>query len=462
MNAEAMLSTIEQQRRFFASGGTRPLAYRLKALGRLEAGVRAAEQDILAALKADLGKSAFEGYTSEVGFVLDEIRFVRKNLGEWAKPRRVPTPLLHLPSRSQVSYEPRGVVLIIGPWNYPMMLALAPLIGALAAGNTAIIKPSELAPRTGAVLQKLIQDTLAPEHAALIQGGVPETQLLLSQRFDHIFFTGSTDVGRIVMRAAAEHLTPLTLELGGKSPCIVDANTDLKITARRIVWGKFYNCGQTCVAPDYLLVHDDIKAKLLVAMRAELVTFFGQDPRQSPDYGRIINTRHYDRLMSLLDTKDHIVVGGQGERAERYIAPTIVDDVGPGHKLMADEIFGPILPVLSYKHLDEAMTLVRSRPQPLALYVFTKDRAVQQRVTRELSFGGGAINNCLLHLANPHIPFGGIGQSGMGAYHGESSFQTFSHKKGLIKTPFVFDLKVKYPPYGLKRLRLVKALMRHA
>lgn len=462
MYADPIQRLIAGQRRFFASGKTMPVEFRIQQLGKLKAAVKELEPEILAALEKDLGKSEFEAFTSEVGFVLDEISHTLRHIRDWARSRRVPTPLLHAPSESRVQPAPKGVVLIIGPWNYPFMLLISPLIGAIAAGNCAVLKPSELAPATRAVTSKLVEKTFSPEFCAVVEGAVPETSALLRERFDHIFFTGSTAVGRIVMRAAAEQLTSVTLELGGKSPCIVDADIDVAVAARRIVWGKFYNAGQTCVAPDYLLVQRGVKQDLLAAMQGAITEFYGDDPQKSPDFARIINERHYERLMGLLgEGPGQVVAGGKGDRASRYIAPTIVDGVTLKSKLMEDEIFGPILPVLAYDTLDEALAVARERPHPLACYVFTRNPKVERRVLDEVAFGGGCVNNALIHLANPNLPFGGVGTSGMGAYHGQDSFDTFSHRKAIVKTPFRMDLKLKYPPYRASALKMIRSFFMH-
>ena len=439
---------LSRQRAFFQSGKTRSIDFRLAQLKKLRQAIESLEGEITAALRRDLGKSDFESYTSEVGIVYEELGLVAANLPTWSRPQHVSTPLAYQPSFSTVYPQPRGVVLIIAPWNYPFQLLFAPLIGAIAAGNCIVLKPSELAPATTAVMAKLIERTFSPEYCALIEGGVSETTALLEEQFDHIFFTGSIPVGKIVMRAAAEHLTSVTLELGGKSPCIVDADTNLKVTARRIVWGKFFNCGQTCVAPDYLLVPRQIKRELLALIKQSVQEFYGANPQESPDYGHIINERHFDRLLSLISGE--VVIGGTHDRSKLYIAPTVIDQVKMEDKVMEDEIFGPILPVLEYDTLDDAFALVRQRPNPLACYVFSNRRETEERVLNELSFGGGCVNNALIHVGNPHLPFGGIGASGMGNYHGQHSFLTFSHQKAITKTPFMLDLPLKYPPYKNK------------
>lgn len=451
-----MQQLIARQRQYFETGATRSVAWRIEQLRKLKEAIKAHEAELLAALKTDLGKSAFEAYTSEVGFTCDEINHAVRHVETWARPMRVSTPLLHQPGSSRIIPQPKGVSLIIGPWNYPFQLLFSPLVGSIAAGNTAVLKASEIAPATAAAIAALIKATFSPEFCAVVEGGVPETTELLKERFDHIFFTGSIPVGRIIMRAAAEHLTPVTLELGGKSPCFVDKDIDVKVTARRIVWGKFYNAGQTCVAPDYLLVHEAVKAPLLVAMKACVSEFFGENPQASPDYGRIVSERHFDRLKSFV-TGD-VVIGGDADRATRYLAPTVIDNATMADKVMEDEIFGPVLPILSYKTLDEAIRIAKERPNPLACYVFTNDRNVEDRVVTEVPFGGGCVNNALIHLANPNMPFGGIGQSGMGGYHGKDSFDVFSHRKSVTKTPMAIDIKLKYPPYK-NRLGLIRRLM---
>jgi aldehyde dehydrogenase (NAD+) len=447
---------LEKQRAFFATGKTRRLDFRLQQLSKLKHAITQHEAEILAALKKDLNKSEFEAFTSEVGFIYDEIKHTKAHLARWMAPKKVKTPLLHLPSKSFIIQEPKGVVLIISPWNYPFQLLLAPLVGAIAAGNCAVLKPSEMAPHTAAVLTRLIGGTFPSDFCAVLGGGVPEATALLAERFDHIFFTGATTVGRIVMQAAAVHLTPVTLELGGKSPCIVDAEVNLEVAARRIVWGKFYNAGQTCVAPDYLLVQRKIKKPLLQSIKANIDLFYGKNAQQSPDYGRIINAHHFERLSSLLqESRAKVVFGGKSDAKDLYIEPTVIDRVELTDPVMMDEIFGPLLPVLEYETLDEALAIVAQRPSPLAAYVFTSDQATEKRFLTEVSFGGGCVNNVLVHLANPDLPFGGIADSGMGAYHGEESFLTFSHRKSILKTSTKIDPALKYPPYG-NRLRLLR------
>jgi aldehyde dehydrogenase (NAD+) len=378
-----------------------------------------------------------------------EIDHTLKHLPSWIKPEKVATPLANQPATSTIHHDPLGVVLIIGPWNYPVQLVLGPLVGALAAGNCALIKPSEVASHTSSLIARWLAD-FAPGAVTVIEGGVPETTQLLEQRFDHIFFTGSTSVGKVVMAAAARHLTPVTLELGGKSPCYVDRDVDLKVAARRILWGKFWNAGQTCVAPDYLLVHEAIRRPLLDELRSTLVEFYGEDPRKSPDYARIVSERHHERLVAMLGEGCKVVVGGQHDGASRYLAPTIVEDAPAEARLMQEEIFGPILPIVPVKSVRDAIEYVNARPKPLALYVFSSDRATQDQLLSETSSGGACVNDTIAHLGVPDLPFGGVGDSGMGAYHGKTSFETFSHRKGVMSKWTSIDLKLRYPPYGNK------------
>jgi aldehyde dehydrogenase (NAD+) len=455
---DQITSLIQTQREFFASGQTRGLTFRRDALKRLKDAIKSHEDQILNALMRDLGKPAFEGFVGEIAFVYEEINYTLKNLAKWTKPKYVSTPWQLEWSKSVIITEPKGVVLIIGPWNYPFNLIMSPLVGAIAAGNCVVVKPSEIATNTEKVITDLIAKLFPKEFCAVINGGVEATSDLLKQKFDHIFFTGSTAVGRVVMRAAAEHLTPVTLELGGKSPCIIDQDIDLAVTARRVMWGKFYNAGQTCVAPDYLLVHKSIKSQFLQEITKTVQSFFGPDPKQSTDFGRIINEHHFDRLTKYLE-EGEAVIGGQSDRADRYIAPTVLEQVHLNSGLMNEEIFGPILPMLEFENIEEVFSIIKARSRPLALYLFTRDKTLQDRVLEELSFGGGCINNALLHLANPQLPFGGIGDSGIGAYHGRHSFECFSHAKSVLKSSFWADFKFKYPPYGARMFRLVKRIL---
>ena len=440
-------SLVKAQEAFYLSGQTREVSFRRKQLRLLLQSIRQNETAIIAALHSDLGKPEFETVTSELAVVYSELRFAIRNVKNWAKARRKPTAPLCWPSRSRLVPEPKGRALIIAPWNYPFQLSIGPAVSALAAGNCVIIKPSECATAIGEVMAKIIAETFPAHYCALIQGSIPETTALLRYEWGHIFFTGSTHVGRIVMQAAALTLSPVTLELGGKNPVVVDEDIDVEATARRIVWGKFFNNGQTCIAPDYLLVADSVKDDLVKAMVQSIKEFYGPNPDKSPDYGRIINERQFDRLLSMLD-QSKVVYGGQSDRSIRYLAPTLMDGVGMDHPVMATEIFGPILPVLSYKNIDEALAIVALRPKPLSLYVFSRRRSFNEKVMASVQFGGGCINATLLHFVNHHIPFGGIGPSGMGSGHGKYGFDTFTHYKSLIIAPQAFDPPFKYPPYG--------------
>lgn len=438
-------------------GVTRPLAWRTRQLRQLLALTQDNEPEILQALAADLGKPRFEAWAAELAPLVSELRHALKHLKSWMQPRRVRSPMLVQPSKATIRAEPLGVVLIIAPWNYPVQLALAPLVGALAGGNCVVLKPSEVAPATSALLAKLCPRYLDPECIQVVEGGVPETTELLAQHWDHIFYTGNGTVGRIVLEAAARHLTPVTLELGGKSPVFVDAEVDLAVAARRIAWGKFWNAGQTCVAPDYVLVHAAQEQAFLDRMRAALREFYGDDPKASPDYARIINERHHGRLRRLLDSGE-LVVGGQSDAAARYIAPTILRKVAPDSPVMADEIFGPILPVIAVPDLDAAIAFVNARPKPLALYVFSKNDATVEKILTDTSSGGACVNDAVVHLAVPELPFGGVGHSGMGAYHGRTGFDTFTHRKSVLDRATYVDPALRYPPYSGTKLKWARRL----
>ncbi len=449
---------VARLRSTFDSGKTRPLAWRQRQLEGVARFLAEREGVIVEAVQADLGKPAIEALGAEVRFTGNDVAHVRKHLAAWTKPERVSSPLVTQPATSRVYKDPLGVVLVIAPWNYPCQLAVAPMVGALAAGNCVIVKPSEVSANTSAMLARYLPEYLDRDAVAVVEGAVPETQALLEERFDHIFYTGNGTVGRIVMSAAAKHLTPVTLELGGKSPCIVDRDCDLAVTARRIIWGKFYNAGQTCVAPDYVLAHAAVHDALLDRMRSTLVEFFGPDPRQSADFARIINTRHHQRLMRMVDS-GQIVAGGEADEEACYLAPTVLRDVPPDSPVMQDEIFGPILPVLKVADVEEAIRFVNARPKPLALYVFSGDSKVQEAVVTRTSSGGMSINHVWLHLANPDLPFGGVGESGMGAYHGRASFDTFTHRKSVLKKPFAVDPNILYPPYSATKEKWLRRLL---
>jgi aldehyde dehydrogenase (NAD+) len=445
------------QRAFFNQGTTQPVEFRLAQLKALKQAILDHQPEILAALKADLSKPELEAYLTEIG-VTKEINYAIQHLRDWVKPKSVSLPLEQLPASGRIYPEPLGVVLIIGPWNYPFQLMISPLIGAIAAGNCALLKPSELAPQTSRVIATLIQKTFDPRYIAVTEGGLETSQALLAEKFDHIFFTGGSQIGRVVMAAAAQHLTPVTLELGGKSPCIVDQDIQLEYTARRIVWGKFLNAGQTCIAPDYLLVDRRIKPALMAAMQQAIREFYGDDPAQSPDYARIVNDRHFGRLSQLLSDGEPIT-GGVTDPTQRYIAPTILDQVTPDAAVMQEEIFGPILPVLEYGDIGEAIALIKARPKPLALYLFTRSAALQERVLAQTSSGGVCINDTIMQIAASSLPFGGVGDSGMGSYHGKASFDTFSHYKSVMVKNFWLDIKWRYAPYAGK-LELFKKIIR--
>ncbi len=447
---------LAQQRAFFASGQTKSIEFRLAQLAKLKQAIVDRQADIVAAAKADLGRPEFEAYF-EIA-TLSEINLAIKKLKAWMKPQRVKSTLENFPSSAWIQPDPLGVVLIIGPWNYPFQLMVSPLVGAIAAGNCAILKPSEHAPHTAKVVSDLIANTFDPSYINVFQGDANISQQLLAEKFDHIFFTGGTAIGRIVMEAAAKHLTPVTLELGGKSPCIIDADINLDHAAKRIAWGKFINAGQTCIAPDYLLIDRTVKDAFLTKLIAAIREFFGDDPSQSADLSRIINQRQFDRLTRLLSSGT-VLVGGETDASSRYIAPTVLDNVTWDSPVMEDEIFGPILPVLTYDRLDQALAQINARPKPLALYLFSRDQTKQHQVLTETSSGGVCLNDTVLHIGVPGLPFGGVGQSGMGSYHGKASFDTFSHYKSVLKKSFLLDLDWRYAPYKPSKLAQIKKLV---
>jgi len=440
---------FEGQRAFFASGATLDVPFRIRALTALREAILQEEKRISAAIRKDLGKSEFETCATETGLVLAEIALALKHLGRWAKPRPVPVPLNQFPTRGCVHPTPKGLVLVISPWNYPFQLAASPLVSALAAGNCVLLKPSELAGATASVLAGLVRSCFQPEHVAVVEGDAVASSALLAMPFDHIFFTGSSRVGRIVMESAAKNLTPVTLELGGKSPCLVCADANLSSAAKRIAWGKFLNAGQSCIAPDHVLVHESAKNDFLRELSKALLSFYGPDPSRSPDYGRIVDDRNFGRLEAMLGD-GRPLAGGHCDSATRYIAPTVLDNIREGSPLLTEEIFGPILPVYGFGDISEVQGRIRRLPRPLALYVFTKDMRLANRFVREIPCGGACINDTVVQFANPHLPFGGLGASGMGACHGKAGFDTFTHFKSVARTPAAFDLPVKYPPYGGK------------
>jgi aldehyde dehydrogenase (NAD+) len=455
---ESIPLTVQRLRISFASGRTRPLKYRLEQLSGLERLLENCEGEICQAIRMDLGRSELETRIVETPILRREIAFARRRLRKWTRPERVRPPWLTQPSAARIYREPFGVVLIIGPWNYPLQLLLVPLVGALAAGNCAVVKPSELAPATSSFLAAMLPRYLDPECVQVLEGGLPESTALLAERFDYIFYTGNPRVGRIVMEAAAKHLTPVTLELGGKSPCIVDRSANLRSSARRIVWGKLMNAGQICVAPDYALVDETIQTGLLAQMAAAIKEFHGEDPRTSPDFARIVNQHHFRRLLRLIDS-GQVFTGGEYCEDELYIAPTILINTPPGAPIMQEEIFGPILPVLSVKSVDEAIAFVNQREKPLAIYVFAEDARVRRQVIHGTSSGTVAVNYPCVHAGLPCLPFGGVGNSGMGAYHGRASFETFSHHKSVFLKASWPDPPVVYPPLSNLKERIVRRLM---
>ena len=453
-----MKEIVQKQRDYFNTGATKEVNFRIRALKKLKEALQVHESNLLKALHDDLGKSEQEGYATEIGVTIAEIEYYLSHIRAWARPERVPTPLFFMPGKSRVHKEPFGTVLIIAPWNFPIKNLLGPALGAIAAGNTCVLKPSELSPHTSAALKVLFDETFDTEYITVVEGGVPETTELLEERFDYIFYTGGSSVGKIIYQAAAKHLTPVTLELGGKSPTIVDDDFNIDIVAKRIAWGKCLNAGQVCIAPDYVLVRSTVKDRLVEELKKALEGFYGEEPSKSPDLGRIINDRHFERVRGLIE--GNVVYGGQTDAKTRYIAPTIVDDVKLDDKLMTEEIFGPILPIITYDELDEAINIVNSREKPLALYLFAKSWKVRNRILNETSSGGVCINETIMNSGSSELPFGGVGNSGMGAYNGKNGFDTFTHRKGVMTKVFAFDVQQKYPPYTSGKMSFIRFAIR--
>jgi len=449
---------IQAQKAYFQSGKTLDVQARMAALNRLRSAIETREEAILEALREDLGKSRSEGYMSEVGMVLDELSYMRRNLPRLAGPQRVRTPLAQFSARSCRLPAPYGCALIISPWNYPFYLSITPMVDALASGNTVVVKPSAYSPATSTIVAELVRECFPPEYAAVVSGGRAMNQTLLDQPFDYIFFTGSKTVGRLVMEKASAHLTPVTLELGGKSPCIVDKSADLKTAAARIAFGKFLNVGQTCVAPDYLIVHEDVKEAFLKLLVEAIHQQYGQKPLENADYGRIINEKHFQRLLGLMQSGT-IYAGGQHDGSRR-IEPTLITDVTLDSPIMREEIFGPLLPVLTFRQTADIYPIVAANPTPLAFYLFTTDKAQERELTRRVLFGGGCINDTIIHLATTEMGFGGVGESGMGSYHGQAGFDTFTHYKSMVNKANWIDLKMRYQPYSEGMLRLVKMFLK--
>ncbi len=454
----AIAERVAELRATATAGHCRPLPWRRAQLQALVRMLGDNEAAFAEALRADLGKPTTEGYLADVAFVLDEVRAMIRNLRRWNRATRVRSPLILQPSSSRLVPEPLGMVLVIAPWNYPVQLLLVPAAGAIAAGNTVMLKPSEVAAATSALLARLVPQYLDPTAVGIIEGGAAQTTVLLEQRWDHIFFTGNASVGRVVMAAAAKNLTPVTLELGGKSPVIVDASANVAVAARRIAWGKWLNAGQTCVAPDYVLVHRRVLDGFIEELRRAIATFYGPDPMRSTSYGRIVNERHLERLVGLIPDGT-VVVGGEAVAEQLYLAPTVLRDVGLDSALMAEEIFGPLLALITVDSLDEAVAIVNAKPRPLALYVFAQDRSVQRDVIARTSAGGVTVNGTILHLLNPRLPFGGVGESGMGAYHGEAGVRLFQHHKSVLTRTSRPDFAIAYPPYTRLKSRLLRWLL---
>ena len=459
MTEQEIKNLVTRQRSYFQTGATLPVEARLKALRKLYAAVYGHQREIHGALREDLGKSHFESYMCETGMVLDEISCMLKHLRRWAKDETVPTPLAQFHSHSYRKPSPYGAVLIMSPWNYPFMLTLSPLVDALAAGNTAVVKPSAYSPHTSQVIGRILSQCFPAHYVAVVTGGRAENTCLLKEHFDYIFFTGSQAVGREVMRNAAAHLTPVTLELGGKSPCIVDQTANIRLAARRIVFGKYLNCGQTCVAPDYIYCHRSVKNELVAEIKKQIRKQYGSEPLRNPDYGKIINEKHFNRILGLMEL-EKIVWGGRADRDSLRIEPTVMDHVRFSDPVMQEEIFGPILPVLTFEHLDEAIQKVNSMAHPLALYMFTSDRRAAKKVMARCGFGGGCVNDTIIHLATTYMGFGGFGESGMGAYHGKTGFDTFTHYKSIVDKRTWLDLPMRYQPYRKVWERAVRFFLR--
>lgn len=459
MTEQEINSLVTRQRKYFQTGATLPVSVRITALRGLYTAIVKYENEIHDALKKDLGKSGFESYMCETGLVLEEISYMLKHIRRFAGEKRVRTPLAQFHSRSFKKPSPYGVTLIMSPWNYPFMLTLSPLVDALAAGNTAVVKPSAYSPNTSEILRKILSQCFDPQYVAVVTGGRAENTCLLREHFDYIFFTGSQTVGKEVMRNAAEYLTPVTLELGGKSPCIVDQTADIRLAARRIVFGKYLNCGQTCVAPDYIYCHRSVKDSLVKEIQRQIQLQYGEEPLHNPDYGKIINEKHFDRILGLIEEKK-IVHGGNSDRDTLRIEPTVLDNVTFADPVMQEEIFGPLMPVLVFDSLDEAIAGINAMPHPLALYFFTSDKAAAKDVTSRCGFGGGCINDTIIHLATTEMGFGGFGESGMGAYHGKTGFDTFSHYKSIVDKKTWIDLPMRYQPYRKMHEKMVRFFLK--
>lgn len=452
-----MKQLVDRQRTYFYTGETRPYAHRVKQLKKLKRMLKQYEENIYDVLKKDLNKGKHEVITTELGILHAEIDFTLKHLKDWMEDEPVPAPITHKGTKSYVAYEPYGVTVIISPWNYPIQLAIAPAIGAIAAGNTIILKPSEVTQHSSQLLHEMITDTFDQQYFTVVEGAKETTEQLLAQQVDYIFFTGSTPVGKKIMEQASKHVTPVTLELGGKSPAIIDQDCKINVTAKRIAWGKYTNAGQTCVAPDYVYVHRSIYKKFLKALKRQIRRMYSKDPLTNEQYVKIVSKRHFERLQQFLQ-EGTIIHGGKVDEERLIIEPTIVEDIHWDHAIMQEEIFGPILPILPYEEISDVISLIQRKDKPLALYYFGNSKTNEQKILSQIPFGGGCVNDTLYHLANPHLPFGGVGHSGMGAYHGKYSFETFSHKKSILKQTTLFDLPFRYPGGKLTK-SIIKRLM---
>ena len=459
MTEEQIKSIIESQRQFFKTNATLPVKFRIEALKKLYREIKNNSEEICSALTKDLGKSGAEGFMCEVGLVLTEISYMIKHTKNFAKDKKVSTPLSNFAAKSFVKSSPYGSVLIMSPWNYPFLLTMDPLVDAIAAGNVCILKPSAYSPETGKIIEKIISRCFKSEYVSVVTGGRAENSCLLEQKFDYIFFTGSQAVGKEVLRHAAEFLTPVTLELGGKSPCIIDSSAKASLAAKRIVWGKFLNCGQTCVAPDYILCHSSVKNEFLAAVKNEIKAQFGENPLANENYGKIINKKHFERLVNLIQ-KEKVIAGGKSDSASLKIEPTVMDGVTWQDPVMQEEIFGPVLPVLTFNSYEEIYGMLSEKQKPLAFYIYTQNKKLAEKLTAEFSFGGGCINDCIIHLATNNMGFGGVGESGMGAYHGKIGFDTFSHKKSIVDKKTWIDLFLRYQPYSKLKEKILHIFLK--
>lgn len=459
MISEQIKSIVEKQREYFLTGATLPISYRLEALEKLRISMESHKDEVMVALKADLGKSEQEAYMCEYGLSLSELSYMKKHTKKFARNRRAATPLTNFAGRSFEKPVPYGTVLIMSPWNYPVLLSIEPMIDAIAAGNTVVIKPSAYSPNCSRVLADIIKDAFDPEYVSVIEGGRDENQYLLDQKYDYILFTGSQAVGRIVLEKASANLTPVSLELGGKSPCIIDKSANIKLAAKRVVFGKYLNCGQTCVAPDYILVHESVKDSFIEAVKEQIKIQFGNDPLNNESYGKIINEKHFDRICGLIDSSK-VIIGGRTNKETLKIEPTVMDNVSYEDAVMQEEIFGPIMPIITFSSIGTIIRDINIKAHPLALYIFADDKTIIKKVTSECIYGGGCINDTIIHLACSTIGFGGVGESGMGAYHGKRGFDTFSHLKSIVDKKNWIDVPVRYQAYSKLKLGLIKLLLR--